>query len=195
MPEYEENDDEIEDIEDEGVRGARKAQRATEQANKQLREQLAQAEADRRELAAIKAGLDPADKASAFFLKHYDGDLSSDAMKTAAIEAGVLPEVGAEAAASSAGQAQMASAFRSGETTPLGSTTVGPAHMRKQVPAEEAEMWQDFEAAVKRGDSQAMQAGLEVLRAHGRQVTGIEGYEYELGAGSPQITPISGRPV
>jgi hypothetical protein len=194
MPEYDEEIDETEqdDQEDQGVRGVRKAQRAAEARAKAAEEQLAQASGAMRELGAMKAGLNPDDKAAKFFLAHYDGDLSPEAMKAAAIEAGVLPEVEAAAQASVAGQAQMSAAFSGGEQSPLGTTQVGPRHARVTVPAEEGEMWTEFESAVKSGD---FQAGGEILRNYGRQMTGIEDVEYEPGAGAPKTDPISGRPM
>lgn len=191
MPEYDENGEEIPE-EPEGIRGIRQAKNAAEARATQAEEALVAANADRRELAVLKAGLDPSDKTTAKFIEHYDGDLSVDAMKTAAIEWGIIPEVDAAAAASAAGQQQMAQAFQGGEHTPLGTAQVGDRNLRVQVPAEEVEMWQAFEARVKVGD---YQGGQDVLRQYGRETEGITGYEPEPGAGQPQTTPISGRPV
>lgn len=190
MPEYDEND-EIEPEEPEGVRGIRQAKKAAEERAKAAEEALAAADADRRELAALKAGLDPADKTAAFFLSHYDGDLTAEAMKTAAIEAGVLPEIDAEAQASVDGQAQMASAFQGGEHTPLGTTFVGDAGQRIQVPADEAEKWQEFQAALNRGEN-----GMDVLRRYDHPLSGNESgdYQFHPGYGAANTTPRSGRP-
>lgn len=188
MSEYDENDDQ----ESEGIQGIRRAKNAAEARATAAEEALTAAQGAQRELGAIKAGLDPAEKSHAFFLSHYEGDLTPEAMKAAAIDAGIMPEIAPEAQASVQGQAQMAQAFQGGEHTPLGNTQVGPPGMRLQVPAEEAEMWTEFQAALQRGDRQG---SVEVLRAHGRQVTGIEDTEMAPGAGSAQIVPISGRPV
>jgi hypothetical protein len=189
MPEYDENGNEIEP-EDEGLRGLRSAKKAAEDRAKAAEEQLIAAQGAQRELAAMKAGLDPDDKAASFFLKHYDGEFTPEAMKAAAVDAGVLPEIDAAAQESAQGQAQMASAFRGGENTPLGSTFVGPREARIEVPADEAEKWQAFEADLARGGN-----GLDVLRQYGHPLGGTAGdYEYDTGAGAPATTPISGRP-
>lgn len=192
MSEYDEFD-QSED-QDEGLRGLRQAKKAAEAEQKRLQEELATAQAERRELAALKAGLDPSDKAIAFFLRHYDGDPNADAMKAAAVEAGVLPDVAPEAAASVAGQAQMAAAFQGGEQTPLGSTTIGDRNFRMTVPADQAQMWQEAEQAAKAKDFVGM---ADILRRYGHGGDGIVAgsYEYEAGAGGPATAPISGRPV
>lgn len=192
MSEYDEIDDETEETGDEGVRGIRKAQRATDAENKRLREELEQAQADRRELAAVKLGLDTSNKVTAKFMEHYDGDLSIEAMKAAAIEWGVLPEQEDAAAASTAGQAQMAQAFQGGEQVPLGTTTIGPG--RTEVPADQAEMWSEFESALKASGGRA-EAGADVLRRYGHQMDGIVDHEPIPGANGPSITPISGMPI
>jgi hypothetical protein len=53
-------------------------------------EAAARAEAAERELAFLKAGVDPAKPAATWFIKGYDGDLSTDAIKKAAGDAGLL---------------------------------------------------------------------------------------------------------
>ncbi len=50
----------------------------------------AEAEAAKRELAFVKAGIDTDNKALSYFAKAYDGELDSGAIKAAAIEAGFL---------------------------------------------------------------------------------------------------------
>lgn len=171
MPDYDENGNEIEaEPEPEGMQGLRGAKKAAEQRAQVAEEALEAANADRRELAAMKAGLNPDDKTAAFFLKHYDGPLDAETMKTAAVEAGVLPEVDAAAAQSVQGQAQMASAVQGGERSPLGTTFVGQGAARHEVPAEEAEMWQDIEKAVSSGSPQSFQKVADILRQHGHDV-------------------------
>lgn len=49
-----------------------------------------QFEAERRELTFVKAGIDPTDARVKYFVKGYDGELSADAIRSAAIEAGFL---------------------------------------------------------------------------------------------------------
>lgn len=50
----------------------------------------AEAEAARRELALVKAGVDPESKQGKYFAKGYDGPLDVAAIKAAAIDAGIL---------------------------------------------------------------------------------------------------------
>lgn len=66
---------------------------------RELREQAkagkaAQADADaaRRELAFVKAGIDPDDPQQGYFVRGYQGDITADAIKTAATEAGFLAQ-------------------------------------------------------------------------------------------------------
>ena len=95
--------------------------------------------------AARDAGLDLTNKTTAKFMQHYEGDFTPDAMKAAAVEWGIMPDVEQAAQESVQGQTQMASAYSGGETQPLGTTTIGDRHHRVEVPAAEAEKWQAFE--------------------------------------------------
>lgn len=61
--------------------------RRTEKARKQAEQEAAQA---KRELAFYKAGISPDDKAASYFIKGYEGDLSAEAIRAAAEEAGFL---------------------------------------------------------------------------------------------------------
>lgn len=71
------------------------------QANKAYRESQAEAtkkaEVLQRENAMLKAGVNPDDKRHEYFYKGYDGALEPDAIKSAAIEAGIMPAAGAQA--------------------------------------------------------------------------------------------------
>lgn len=58
--------------------------------NAELAKRLAEAEAAQKELVFLKAGLNPADPKFKYFVKGYDGELSPDAVKQAAIEAQFL---------------------------------------------------------------------------------------------------------
>lgn len=64
----------------------REAQRAKEAAA----EALAEANAAKREAAFLKAGVNPDSPLGKMFTKSYDGDLSVDAIKTAASEVGLI---------------------------------------------------------------------------------------------------------
>jgi len=61
--------------------------RRTEKARKQAEQKAADAQ---RELAFYKAGISPEDKAASYFIKGYEGDLSAEAIRAAAEEAGFL---------------------------------------------------------------------------------------------------------
>ena len=54
---------------------------------KSLRQVAAEAEQTKREAVMLKAGVNPDDPASRYFVKAYDGELSVDAIKQAAVEA------------------------------------------------------------------------------------------------------------
>jgi hypothetical protein len=55
-----------------------------------LRKQVAESEAAKRELAFVKAGVDPASPMSKYFVKAYDGELSPEAIREAAVEAQLI---------------------------------------------------------------------------------------------------------
>lgn len=91
------NDDYDDDLDDNGTddpqpdRNPLRAQvRKQERELKALREQLAEGQKATRELAFVKAGVNPQDKKAAYFIKAYDGDLTPDAIKAAALDAGFL---------------------------------------------------------------------------------------------------------
>ena len=64
--------------------------RKLEAENKALREQAAQAEQARRELNFVKAGINPDDPKTRYFVKGYDGDNTVEAIRQAAEEAGFI---------------------------------------------------------------------------------------------------------
>jgi hypothetical protein len=187
MPEYEDDlndDDTVPRDDDEGMRGLRQAKKAAETRAKDAETALAAANAERREYAAVKAGLDPASKQAQFFLSHYDGEPTPDAIKSAAIEAGIIDDGDAATQQAAAAQQTMAQAFGGGETVPLGTQPVGPG---LQVPAQELPMWQAYEAKLKAGDFNG--AG-EVLRQFGRSTAQVAGHEMLPGGNVPQSTPL-----
>jgi hypothetical protein len=57
---------------------------------KELRKQVADFAVAQRELAFVKAGIDPASPQAKYFVKGYDGELSSDAIRAAAEEAQLI---------------------------------------------------------------------------------------------------------
>lgn len=56
----------------------------------ELRKQIAEAETAKRELAFVKAGIDPNSPMSKYFMKGYEGDLDPDAIRQAAVEAQLI---------------------------------------------------------------------------------------------------------
>jgi hypothetical protein len=64
-----------------------KSLRRAASGKKQLEQEL---EAARRELAFVKAGINPDDPKMRYFVKGYEGDLSAEAVRQAALEAGFL---------------------------------------------------------------------------------------------------------
>ena len=56
----------------------------------ELRKQIADAEAAKRELAFVKAGIDPNSPMSKYFMKGYDGELDPEAIRQAAVEAQLI---------------------------------------------------------------------------------------------------------
>lgn len=89
MSEYDDFTDEDEQVPAAG-NPMRAAMRAMESEIKSLRQQAIESEATKRELAFVKAGIDPSDAAAKYFVKGYDGELTQDAIKQAAIEARLL---------------------------------------------------------------------------------------------------------
>lgn len=110
---YNDDDYEDDDIEDapaeEGPKGLRRAANKS----KKLESELAQL---RRELAFAKAGLPLDDPKMNYFVKGYDGEMTAEAIRAAALEAGFLqsqqqaPDPSMQAAASAQQRVMQASA-------------------------------------------------------------------------------------
>jgi hypothetical protein len=65
--------------------------RKLEAENKRKDELLAEAEMAKRELLFLKAGINPDDPKAKYFVKGYDGELSVEAIRTAAEESSYIP--------------------------------------------------------------------------------------------------------
>ena len=91
--------------------------RKLEAENKALREQAAGAEAARRELNFVKAGVDPNDPKYKYFVKGYDGEFTAEAIRAAAEEANLIPSQKKEVAAEQQAWNRVAQASRAGETS------------------------------------------------------------------------------
>ena len=82
------SEDQIEESETRNPVRARMKQLEKETAD--LRKQVAEAESAKRELAFVKAGIDPLQPMSKYLVKAYDGDLNPDAIRQAAVEAQLI---------------------------------------------------------------------------------------------------------
>jgi hypothetical protein len=91
--------------------------RELEDRNKALEAQAKEAEAAKRELAFVKAGVDPDSAAAKYFVKGYDGELTAEAIRAAAEEASLIPSQKKEVAAEQQAWNRVAQASRAGETS------------------------------------------------------------------------------
>jgi ribosomal protein L12E/L44/L45/RPP1/RPP2 len=84
---YTDDDFDTNESDQEQNSGDIKSLRRAASGKKQLEQEL---EAARRELAFVKAGINPDDPKMRYFVKGYEGDLSAEAVRQAALEAGFL---------------------------------------------------------------------------------------------------------
>ena len=114
-----ESDFEFEDeAQDQATRNPVRARmRELEDRNKALEAQAKEAEAAKRELAFVKAGVDPDSAAAKYFVKGYDGELTSEAIRAAAEEASLIPSQKKEVAAEQQAWNRVAQASRAGEAS------------------------------------------------------------------------------
>lgn len=114
-----ESDFEFEDeAQDQATRNPVRARmRELEDRNKALEAQAKEAEAAKRELAFVKAGVDPDSAAAKYFVKGYDGELTVEAIRVAAEEASLIPSQKKEVAAEQQAWNRVAQASRAGETS------------------------------------------------------------------------------
>lgn len=114
-----ESDFEFEDeAQDQATRNPVRARmRELEDRNKALEAQAKEAEAAKRELAFVKAGVDPDAAAAKYFVKGYDGELTVEAIRVAAEEANLIPSQKKEVAAEQQAWNRVAQASRAGETS------------------------------------------------------------------------------
>ena len=73
-----------------GRNPVRARMRELEAENKRKDALLAEAEQAKRELAFLKAGVNPENPMAKYFIKGYEGDLSTDAIRAAAQEANII---------------------------------------------------------------------------------------------------------
>lgn len=114
-----ESDFEFEDeAQDQATRNPVRARmRELEDRNKALEAQAKEAEAAKRELAFVKAGVDPDAAGAKWFVKGYDGEFTAEAIRAAAEEASLIPSQKKEVAAEQQAWNRVAQASRAGEAS------------------------------------------------------------------------------
>lgn len=80
------------DEQDTGRNPLRERMKQLESENAALKAKAEQASQAERELAFVKAGVDPNSPMAKYFIKAYEGDLTPDAIRTAALEAQVIAD-------------------------------------------------------------------------------------------------------
>ena len=90
MSEFDNYDSEDQIEESETRNPVRARMKQLEKETAELRKQVAEAEAAKRELAFVKAGIDPLQPMSKYFVKAYDGELDPEAIRQAAVEAQLI---------------------------------------------------------------------------------------------------------
>lgn len=103
--------------EQEGRNPLRDRNKLLETENAELRAQVEAASSAARELAFVKAGIDPELPIAKYFVKAYDGDLTADAIREAGIEAGLLKDTQAESIEQEAGTWNRANQIAAGSDT------------------------------------------------------------------------------
>jgi len=82
---YEDEDDQTQES-----NPVRARMKQLEKENREFKKQLAEAETARREMNFLKAGIDPTEPKFKYFVKGYDGELSPEAIRSAAEEAQLI---------------------------------------------------------------------------------------------------------
>jgi len=85
--------------------------------NAELKAQADAASTAARELAFVKAGIDPELPISKYFVKAYDGELTADAIREAGIEAGLLKDAQADSIKQEAGTWNRSNEIAAGSET------------------------------------------------------------------------------
>lgn len=107
------------EVEDQATRKdpVRARMRELEQQVKAFEAKAKEAEAAQRELAFVKAGVNPDSAAAKYFVKGYDGELTPEAIRAAAEEANLVSSEKKEAAVEQQAWNRVAQASRAGETS------------------------------------------------------------------------------
>ena len=107
------------EVEDQATRKdpVRARMRDLEQQVKAFEAKAKEAEAAQRELAFVKAGVNPDSAAAKYFAKGYDGELTPEAIRAAAEEANLVSSEKKEVAGEQQAWNRVAQASRAGETS------------------------------------------------------------------------------
>ena len=107
------------EVEDQATRKdpVRARMRELEQQVKAFEAKAKEAEAAQRELAFVKAGVNPDSAAAKYFVKGYDGELTPEAIRAAAEEANLVSSEKKEVAGEQQAWNRVAQSSRAGETS------------------------------------------------------------------------------
>ena len=107
------------EVEDQATRKdpVRARMRELEQQVKAFEAKAKEAEAAQRELAFVKAGVNPDSAAAKYFVKGYDGELTPEAIRAAAEEANLVSSEKKEVAVEQQAWNRVAQSSRAGETS------------------------------------------------------------------------------
>ena len=107
------------EVEDQATRKdpVRARMRELEQQVKAFEAKAKEAEAAQRELAFVKAGVNPDSAAAKYFVKGYDGELTPEAIRVAAEEANLVSSEKKEVAGEQQAWNRVAQSSRAGETS------------------------------------------------------------------------------
>lgn len=108
---------EFDETQDSGRNPLRERMKQLEAENATLREQNQKASDAARKLAFVEAGIDPSLPVAKYFMKGYDGELSAEAIRQAAIEAQIIQDTKAAQIASEAQAWNRTTQAAAGNTT------------------------------------------------------------------------------
>ncbi|MGA1564539.1 MAG: hypothetical protein ACO35C_08020 [Pontimonas sp.] len=107
----------FDETQDSGRNPLRERMKQLEAENAALREQAASASEAARKLAFVEAGVDPSLPVAKYFMKGYDGELTPDAIREAAIEAQIISDRQAAQVQQEAAAWQQTTQAAAGNTT------------------------------------------------------------------------------
>lgn len=110
-------DSNFDEDQDSGRNPLRDRMKQLEAENAELKAQADAASTAARELAFVKAGIDPELPISKYFVKAYDGELNADAIREAGIEAGLLKDAQADSIKQEAGTWNRSNEIAAGSET------------------------------------------------------------------------------